>query len=74
MASESEVQSLNHWITRELPKYLFFFQILFPFSLLQNIELSSLCYLVGPCWLSILNIVLCTCQSCLHFDFSLERL
>ena len=40
-----------------------FFQILFPFTLLQNIEQSSLCYTVGPCWLSIVNITLCTCQS-----------
>ena len=32
------------------------FQILFPFRLLQNIEQSSLCYTVGPCWLSSLNI------------------
>ena len=35
-------------------------QILFPFSLLHNIEQSSLCYTVDPCWLSILNIALCT--------------
>ena len=40
-----------------------FFLILFPFRLLQNIEQSSLCYIVGPCWLSILNIAACTCQS-----------
>ena len=33
------------------------FQILFPYRLLQNIEYSSLCYTVGPCWLSILYIV-----------------
>ena len=26
------------------------FQILFPFRLLQNIEQSSLCSAVGPCW------------------------
>ena len=39
------------------------FQILFPFRLLQNIEQSSLCYIIGPCWLSILNIILCTHQS-----------
>ena len=39
------------------------FQILFPFRLLQNIEQSSLCYTVGPCWLSVLNITVCTCQS-----------
>ena len=32
------------------------FQILFPFRLLHNTEQSSLCYTVGPCWLSILSI------------------
>ena len=41
----------------------FLFQILFPFKLLKNIETSSLCYRVDPCWLSISNIVVCTCQS-----------
>ena len=39
------------------------FQILFPFRLLHNIEQRSLCYTVGPCWLSVLNIAVCTCQS-----------
>ena len=39
------------------------FQIRFPFRLLHNIDQSSLCYAVGPCWLSILNIAVCTCQS-----------
>ena len=39
------------------------FQILFPFRLSENIEQSFLCYTVGPCWLSILNIAVCTCQS-----------
>ena len=29
----------------------------------HNIAHSSLCYIVGPCWLSILNIAVCTCQS-----------
>ena len=29
------------------------FQIPFPFRLLQNIEHSSLCYIVNLCWLSI---------------------
>ena len=38
------------------------FQILFPFRLLQNIEQSTLGYTVGPCWLSILNMVVYTCQ------------
>ena len=39
------------------------FQIIFALSLLHNIEQSSLCYTVGPCRLSILNIAVCTCQS-----------
>ena len=33
------------------------FQIPFLLRLLQNIEQTSLCYAVGPCWLSILNTV-----------------
>ena len=28
------------------------FQVLFPSGLFQNIEYSSMCYTVGPCWLS----------------------
>ena len=28
-----------------------------------NIEQSSMCYIVGPCWLSILNRAVCTCPS-----------
>ena len=39
------------------------FQIILPFRLLQNIEQSSLCCTVGPCWLSVLNIALCTYRS-----------
>ena len=39
-----------------------FFSNSFPIRLLQNIEQSSLCYTAGPCWLSILNISVCTCQ------------
>ena len=35
-------------------------QIRFSFRLLQNIEQSSLCYTVDSCWLSILNIAVCT--------------
>ena len=38
-------------------------QILFLFRLLHSIEQSSLDYTVGPCWLSILNIAVCTRQS-----------
>ena len=39
------------------------FQIYSPFRLLQNIEQCSLCYIVGPFWLSILNLAPYTCQS-----------
>ena len=34
-----------------------------PSRLPHNIEESSLCYTVGPCWLSILNIAVSTCWS-----------
>jgi len=36
--------------------YMYFFQILFPYRLLQNTEYSSLYYIVGPCCLSVLYI------------------
>ena len=41
------------------------FQILFLYTLLENIEYSSLCYIVGPCLLSIVYIVECVylCQT-----------
>ena len=39
------------------------FQILFPYRLLQNIEYSSLCSTVGPCWLPILYIAVYNCLS-----------
>ena len=49
------------------------FQITFPFRLLLNIEQSSLCYTVGPCWLHILNITVCTCSNTnCEFHFSEE--
>ena len=34
-----------------------------PSRMPHNIEQSSVCYTVGPCWLSILNIAMCTCPS-----------
>ena len=30
-----------------------------PLRMPHNIEHSSLCYTIGPCWLSILNTVMC---------------
>ena len=43
--------------------YIFFFYqyILFHYRLLQDIEYSSLFCTVGPCWLSILYIVVGIC-------------
>ena len=46
-------------VWKNMKKY--FFQILFPYRLLQNIEYSSLCYTVGPRWLSVFYIVVCIC-------------
>ena len=34
-----------------------------PSRLPYNIKQGSKCYTVGPCWLSILNIAVCTCPS-----------
>ena len=39
------------------------FQIHFHYSLLQDIEYSSLYYTVGPCSLSVLYIVVCISES-----------
>ena len=41
--------------------YIYFFSDSFPYRLLQNIEHSSLCCIVSPCWLSILYLVVCIC-------------
>ena len=50
------------------------FQVLFPFRLLQSIEQNSLCYTVGPCWLSVLDIAVCKCPSQTPNPFSLQFL
>ena len=34
-----------------------------PSRLPHDIEQSFMCYTVGPCWLSILNIAVCACRS-----------
>ena len=34
-----------------------------PIQTAHDIEQSSMCYTVGPCWLSILDTTVCTCQS-----------
>ena len=40
----------------------FFFKFFSHFKLLQNIEQCPMLY-IGSCWLSVLNIAVCTCQS-----------
>jgi len=43
-----------------------------PSRLPHNIEQSSLCYTVGPCWLSILNTAVWTCYAMLCYAKSLQ--
>ena len=47
------------WFTCAYMCILFFFQIISSCRLSPNIEYSSWCYTVGPCWLSILYIIVC---------------
>ena len=70
-------QRIGHnWVTKHSTvhtqththTYIFFFQIIFSYTLLQNIEYSSLIYTVGPCWLSIIYII-----DILYLDNSLDR-
>ena len=49
------------------------FQVLSPYSLLHNIELSSLYYMVGPCWLSILYISVHVNASLLIYLFPIRH-
>ena len=48
------------------------FQILFLFRLLQNNEQRSLCYTVGPCWLSRITFKNHLFFCCLGFSLHLE--
>jgi len=48
--------------------YVFYFYTLFHYRSLQDIDYISLCYTVGPCWLSILCICCCSvAKSCSTF-------
>ena len=53
--------------------YIYSFSDLFPYKLLQNIEYSSLCYTVGPCWLSLLHMKVKVAQSCLNLSMEFSR-
>ena len=49
---------------------LYFFQVLSPCSLLQNIEYSTLwVYTVGPLWLSNLHILIIVCMWAFGFNY-----
>ena len=55
-------QSLLYRIVTQLYTYRqFFFYILFHYGLSQDIKYCSLCYIVGPCCLSILYIMVYIC-------------
>ena len=53
----------KYWSSASASDICIHVSILLQFRLLQSIEQSSLCYTVGPCSLSNLNIALCVCQS-----------
>jgi len=53
--AKSQTQ-LSNWTTILFPN-------LFPFRLLWNTEQCSLCYTIGPCWLSIINLSACAFQT-----------
>lgn len=58
----SGVQHNNSVIHTYTYLYIYIFFRLFSLCiLLQNIEYSSLSYIVSPCWLSILHVVVCIC-------------
>ena len=40
-----------------------------PSRLPHNTEQSFMCYTGGPCWLSVLNIAMCTCPSQTSYQF-----
>ena len=48
----------------KVQRYIYiYFQILFPYKLSEDIDCSSLYYMVDPCCLSILYIVVCVYES-----------
>ena len=58
--------------------YIYSYSILSPYRLLQNVEYSSLCYTVDPCWLSILYTIVClhgegNGKSCLENPMDREK-
>ena len=58
---ETRVNQINRERDESVEKVYVFFQTLFHYRLLQDIEYNSLCYTVGPCWLYILYTVVCIC-------------
>ena len=59
VAGVQKMIQLYIYISLSLSLYIYIyilFQIFFHYKLLQVIKYSSLCYIVGPCWLSSLYI------------------
>ena len=55
---------ISFWCTVQRSIYTYryiLFHIIFHYGLSQDIDYSSLCYTVGPCCLSILQILVCIC-------------
>ena len=61
------------WFCYTYSCFYSFFQSLLPFRLLQTIKQSSLCYTVGPCWLSILNIAVMLKLKLQYFGHLMRR-
>ena len=46
---------------RQSDSDIYIYIYIYIYMFLQNIEYCSLCYMIGPCWLSIFYIVVCIC-------------
>ena len=53
--------SIIYYVYVYMCVYIYSFSESLPFKLLQDIKYSSLCYIVNPCWLFILYIIMCIC-------------
>ena len=63
VSGEQKRDSVMHMHVSTLP------QTPLPSRLPLNIEQSSICYTVGPCWLSVLNTAICTCPFQTNYVF-----
>ena len=52
---------VHFWCAAKRFRYIYIFQILFQYRLLQDVEYMSLYYAIGPCGLSVLHDRVCVC-------------